>query len=120
MAYLNTGGAVLGLGDDDMANYDPSLEPSSNDSGINWGGLITGVFKSAADLGTAYARQELLNTTYVKNPNGTLALDAQGNPILANSAAGAAAAQKAASTGWIMPLAIGAAVLALVTLLKKR
>jgi hypothetical protein len=149
-------GAVLGLGEVPQPQYgevgfdmnaalEPrSLEPAADwiwtdadqvaseytgeGSGTNWGGLLSPLLTAGVQIGTAFAKQELLApSTYVINPKtGAIATDAQGHPILANSSEGVriATAMKTAGVGgtpaWLMPVAIGAGVLAIGLLVMKR
>jgi len=96
-------------------------------SGFDWGAFLTPVLGAGLAIGTAYAKQGLLApSTYVINPKtGQIAVDAQGHPILANSSEGVriATAMKTAGIGgnsWIMPVAIGAGVLAIALLVMKK
>jgi len=100
---------------------------SGGGSAFNWGSFLSPILGAGLQIGTAYARQELLApSTYVINPKtGQIAVDSQGHPILANSSEGVriASAMKQAGVGgnnWIMPVAIGAGVLAIALLVMKR
>ncbi len=61
--------------------------------------------------------------TYLKDAQGRIVLNAQGQPILVNSSTGAVQTTQGAQqkkTDWLMPAAIGAGVLVLATVLMKR
>lgn len=168
--YMNTGGAVLGMGaaptsslarrrllafgafgdgeggpdfnsvddftdfsDEDYAMFAQSASYEStggsdtnSDGGIKIGDVLLPILKAGTDIATKLAAQELLqNSTYLRDAQGRLIVNPNGTPILANSSEGvrvAMAAKKAGVLGnnWVMPLAIGAGVLALVLLMKKR
>lgn len=124
---------LLAFGDEDMPNYVASDSGWSNDddssSGSSfWSGLgsLLSPFVTAATALGVSKIQAANNSSYVIDPKtGRPQLNSSGQPILANSTAGiaAAAAAKAKADGtpsWVMPVAIGAGVLALVMLVGKR
>jgi hypothetical protein len=137
---------LLAFGDEDMPNYVapewawtaadeasysdtniPGIDPNTGGSSF-WTGLGT-ILSPFVTAATTVGVGKILgtnNSTYVIDPvTKRPVTDASGHPILANSTAGiaAAAAAKAAAGGtpsWVMPLAIGAGVLALVMLVGKK
>ena len=113
--------------DADQVASEYTGEPSGGSgSSFNLGSFLTPFAQAGLQIGTAYAKQTILApSTYVMSPDGKIATDAQGHPILANSSEGVriAAAMKAHGIGgntWIMPVAIGVGVLAIALLVMKR
>jgi hypothetical protein len=113
--------------DADQVASEYAGEPSGG-SAFNWGGFLTPILGAGLQIGTAYARQELLApSTYVINPKtGQIAVDSSGHPILANSSEGVriATAMKTAGVGglpsWVMPVAVAGGLLAIGLLVMKR
>lgn len=136
---------LLAFGDDDMPFYvppefnwtpeDDAAYSDTNIPGIDtpsnaWSGFWTGVGSLVSPFVTAATTvgvNKILtsqNSSYLIDPKtGRPQLNSSGQPILANSTAGialaAARAKADATPSWVMPVAIGAGVLALVMLVGK-